>query len=370
MQNNKIIRVTLIALVSAISCSSPKKSSMPPLEISYSQAIVQQISDIIWFSTTTEAFNSAIIEPRVDGYLRSIDYIDGKPVQQGQIIYTIDPDQLTLLYAEAQATKESAEASLVEARNNYRRAEPMSLINAISRSTLDQYRADYVAAEAQLSSAEQSLRNAQLNLSYATIKAPISGIIANSSVSVGDYVGPGTQYTTLTTIEDIDTIQMSLSIPTSIYLKYATPSNSYENSQLLSNIELTLADSSIYSQRASYAYTKQSASSSNSAIILVVNIANPNQLLKSGMFARVRANIGQPQPRIMVPQSAVTQLQGTSSVWIIESDSTVRRQPVTLGKTYGDSWSIESGVKSGDMIATSGQLKLHDGAKVSPKEVK
>ncbi len=367
MQNNRLIVLALILQLSLAGCSTPKKSTIPPLTITYSVATTQKLSDMIWFSSSTEAISSAIIEPRVNGYLTSINYSDGKPVEANELLYTINPDQLELLYAEAMAAKESAEASLTEARNNFLRAEPMANINAISRSSLDQYRANYIAAEAQLSSAKQSLRNAELNLSYATIKAPIGGIIASSSVSVGDYVGPGTQYTTLTTIEDIDTLQIALAIPTSTYLRHATPSRSYNNEELLSNIEVRLSDSTIYPHLASYAYTQQGVSASNSAIVLVVNVANPDQQLKSGMFVRIKANIGKPHPQIVIPQSAVTQLQGINSVWVIDADSTVHRQSVTLGKSFGNMWSVEAGIKSGQMVATSGQLKLHDGAKVNPQ---
>ncbi len=339
---------------------------MPPLTIEYAVAQTEPISDQIWFTTTTEPIHSAIIEPRVNGFLTEMTHKSGELVSQGELLYRIDPDQLKTLYLESVASMESAEASFVEARNNYDRAVPMAQINAISRSSLDEYRAKYIAAKASVASAQQQMRNAEINLSYTTIKSPIDGVIAYSTVSIGDYIGPGTKYTTLTTIKDIDTVQMALSIPTATYLKHATSTDSGDNAALLSNIELILADNSVYPLMADYSYTKQDASQNSSAISIVVNLPNPDQQLKSGMFARVKANIGVAQPRVLIPQQAVTQLQGVSSVWIISSDSTARMQMVSLGAAQGDMWVVRSGVKAGDKVALTGQLKLHNGAKVDP----
>lgn len=365
----KIKTLTLFLLLSTLlfGChKTAKKGALPPLRVECAEATSAIACDQIWFATSTKPLYEVTIEPRINGYLSSINFESGKPVRRGDLIFRIDPEQLnTSLYA-AEATLASAQANLIEARNNYLRAVPLARINAISQTSLDSYTANHIAAEADLKSAEQTLRNAQLNSSYATITSPIDGIIADTPSNEGDYVGPGTEFTTLTTITNIDTLRVELAIPTSTYYRYIDNTESYDNSQLLSSIRLILPDSTEYPHPAIYDYTAQSASSGSSQIIIVAKLPNPNSMLKSNIFARLRANIGSESERILIPQRAITQLQGINSVWIIQPDSSVTYRRVELGNTYGDRWHIKSGIKEGEMVATTALLKLHEGAKVIP----
>ncbi|MFI3305067.1 MAG: efflux RND transporter periplasmic adaptor subunit [Rikenellaceae bacterium] len=368
MKRSTLTALLLLAASTATSCHHRVKSGaqMPPLRIEVATSTTRKVSEQIWFATSTEAIRSVTIEPRIDGYLRTINYRSGMPVSRGDLLFTIDPTQIeTALYA-AEASLESAKASLVEARNNYERAIPMAKIDAISQSSLDQYTATYRAAQAEVKSAEQTLRNAELNLSYATITSPIDGVVAATAANEGDFVGTGTLFSTLTTVADIDTLNVNLAISASKYLKYVNTEASYDNADLLSDITLILPDSSLYPYPATYDYTEQSAASGSSSVVIVANIPNPDLTLKAGIFARLRANIGAPTDRVMIPQRAVTQMQGSSSVWVIQLDSTATYRRVTLGNTYGDEWHVVSGVESGESVATTGQIKLHEGSKVIP----
>ncbi len=361
------ICLILVVLAFFVSCDEAikKPTSMPPLSVKVAQVNSKLLNDRIWFATTVIPFSSVIIEPRVNGYLQKINYVSGSFVQRGEVIFEIDPSQInTALYA-AQAVLESAQASQLEAHNNYERALPLSKMGAISRSSMDEYTANYAAAKASVKSAEESLRSARLNSSYTTIKAPISGVIAVTPANVGDFVGTGTSYTTLTTISAADTMELTLAIPTSRYLKYRPRGG--DNSTLLSDITLFLSDSTAYPHLAEYDYTEKDVSSGNSTVVIVAKIPNPDALLRSEMFARVRANIGDATECVVVPQQAVTQMQGVTSVWVIGADSVARFREVTTAGTYGDEWHIKSGLKSGELVATSAQLKLHEGAKVNPK---
>lgn len=339
---------------------------MPPLNVEVVEVKEELQSDKIWFATTTEAHHSVTIEPRVNGYLQEVRYKSGAPVTRGESIFTIDPSLLNTTYYSALAMLESARASYMEAENNYNRALPLAKINAISRTSLDEYTANYAAAKANLKSAEESLRSASLNLSYASITSPIDGLIAESPASLGDYVGPGTEFSTLTTISYIDTIKLALAIPTAKYLKYTGQKNSYDNRDLLSDITLILSDSSKYESQAVYDYTQKDISKESSTIVIYVKVDNQDGMLKPNMFTRVYANIGEASDKIMVPQRAVTQLQGINSVWVIGGDSTATYRVVELGGTYGTYWHIRSGLKAGEVVATSAQLKIHEGSKVIP----
>ncbi|MFI3258922.1 MAG: efflux RND transporter periplasmic adaptor subunit [Rikenellaceae bacterium] len=363
MANFLVIPTLCLTITLCAGCKNKtKKGDMPPLRVESSIATTRTLSDPIWFSSSIEAISSVTIEPRVDGYLSKILFSGGDRVRRGQLLFEIDPSQIETTLLAAQASLESARATLTQSHNNYQRAIPLARTNAISQSSLDEYRASYLAAEASVKSAEQSLRNAELNLSYASIKAPIDGVIADTPANSGDYVGPATKFTTLTTITNIDSITVSLPIPTRRYLQYRKAT---ENQDLLSEITLILADSSRYPILGEYDYTEQSIGDNSASVVIVAKFPNPNYTLKNGMFARVRASIGGPVERVMIPQKAVTQMQGMSSVWVIGEDSTATFRRVELGPTFGDEWQVRSGLISGERVTTSGQLKLHEGSKIS-----
>lgn len=356
-----------MAMSTLPSCkNTPKKSEIPPLQIEVVNVEERITSEKMTFASSTEPLYSVTIEPRINGYIDNITYKSGAPIKKGADIFSIDPSLISTTYYAALASLESARASLIEAENNYNRAIPLAKINAISRSSLDQYTAAYAAAKSNVKSAEESLRNAELNLSYTSISAPIDGLIAESPASIGDYVGPETSFSTLTTISYIDTLTFALAIPTTKYLKYINMGESYDNSKLLSDITIILPDSSIYNHEATYNYTQKDITSGSSTVVIYAKVANPDMLLKPNMFIRTNASIGSKKEQIMVPQKAVTQLQGVSSVWVIKPDSTASFRIVELGKTYGTEWSVISGLERGEVVATSAQLKLHEGSKVIP----
>jgi membrane fusion protein (multidrug efflux system) len=290
------------------------------------------------------------------------------PVKRGQLIFTMDdaPQRANRLAAEAALA--SAKAKAAQAKQNYERAIPLARINAISQMQLDQYTAENLSAIASVKSAEQTLRNARLDESYTLIYAPISGIISSSTATPGDYIGPGTQFSTLTTIQNIDTVGVDLAIPMSEYLRISGRKTfSYDNASLLSNIRLRVADGSYYPEKGFYKYTRQSIASEMGTIVLVVGFKNPDYALKVGQFARITASLGADREHIVVPQRAVSQIQNISSVWVIRPDSTAEYREVKLGSTTGEWWIVESGVKEGEVVATTGLQKLRNGMKVTPQ---
>lgn len=356
---------SLLALFLLLSCGTHTSKSNSPLEIETSRAKAMLLPDRRQFISPINANYSATIQPRITGFLATSSFENGMPVKRGQLIFTLDnaPQLASLLAAEA--TLSSAEAKAVEARRNYERSIPLASINAISQMQLDQYTADYKAAKAAVKSAKQSLRNATLEESYTRIYAPINGIISSSSAHIGDYVGPGTEFSTLTTIQSIDTVSVDLAIPMNEYLA-AVGSRSliYDNSTLLSDITLQLADGTTYPEAGFYKFTRQSVASAMGTIVIVVGFLNPAYELKAGQFARVTATIGANKERIVVPQKAVNQVQDISSVWIIRPDSTAEYREVRVGATYDTYWVIDEGVSENEIVATTGLQKLRNGEKV------
>ena len=332
------------ALLTGCAQHTPKQAA-PPLRVGVAEAAVDSVPNRMSFIGYLASNFDAVIQPRVNGYLSSKQYGNGMPVRRGQLLFTIDPDQLSTSMLAAEAELESARAQALEARNNYDRAVPLAHIDAISQSQLDQYTAQWKAAEASVRSAEQSLRNARMNVGYTELRSPIDGIIEHTAAHVGDYVGPGTQFSVLTTVSNIDTLTVDVAIPMSQYLRYAGDRTSiYDNEGLLSDIRLVLADGSRYPLGGIYDYTRKDVSSITGTLVVVVMFPNPDETLK-----------------------AVSQTQDIASVWVVEADSTVHYRRVTPGDTYGAMWCIDEGLNRGERVVVAGQQKLHDGAKVIPE---
>ena len=359
--------ILLLTATFSITCTHHKaETESAPLAIDVARVESKRLPYVKEFIAPISANYSATIQPRIAGFLVRSSFRNGMPVKKGDLIFTLDdaPQRANRLAAEASLS--SSKAKAVQARRNYERAIPLARINAISQTQFDQYTAENLAAIASVKSAEQTLRNARLDESYTRIYAPISGIISSSAAVAGDYVGPGTQFSTLTTIQSIDTIGVDLAIPMSEYLAVSgRKSFSYDNATLLSDIRLQVADGSEYSEEGFYQYTRQSVTSEMGTIVLVIGFRNPNYELKTGQFARVSATMGADRERIVVPQRAVSQVQNISSVWVRRPDSTAEYRTVELGNTIGEEWIVQSGVEVGEMVATTGLQKLRNGAKVS-----
>ncbi len=372
---SKLKLIFCVAAISiTISCKTKKskESEMPPLKVEVITVSVDSLYNSINIASQIKGINNAVIQPRVNGFLLATHYQGGMPVKRGELLFTIDPSTFSTTLYSAKASLESARASEVLAQRNLQRAEPLAAIEAISQSDLDQYRATYKAAKATTKSAEEALRSAQLEIGYTKIYAPINGIAAKTSASVGDYIGPGTLESELCTISQTDTVCVELPIATSKYLNYISgkTSGTFNNETLLSDISLTLPDSTIYAYPGQYYYTLQDTPQASSTVVIVAKFANPELRLKEGMFARVRANIGERMACITIPKTAVNQLQGVNSVWVVKRDSTAQWREVTLGNSLGDSWAIVSGIDEGEQVIVSGSLKLHNGVKVAASAAK
>lgn len=356
----------VLLLVLAVGCHRRQAShTPPPVRVEVAHAVVDSIPYRMQFIGYLQSNFDAVIQPRINGFLVTKQFENGMPVKRGAVLYTIDPSQFSNTMLAAEAQLQSARAEAVQARNNYDRAVPLAAMNAISRAELDQYTAQHLAADAAVRSAEQTLRNARLDVGYTRILSPIDGIASGSSAHIGDYVGPGTEFSVLTTISNIDTLSVDLAIPMRQYLRLAgNRPTIYDNEGLLHNIRLTLGDQRRYPIAGFYGYTRKDISTAAGTLVLVVKFPNPDQSLKPGQFARVEAQIGPARAQVVVPAEAVNQTQGVDAVWVVQADSTVAYRAVRLGEPVDSLWAIEEGLRAGERVVVSGMQKLHAGMKV------
>ena len=351
------------ALLTGCAQHTPKQAA-PPLRVGVAEAAVDSVPNRMSFIGYLASNFDAVIQPRVNGYLSSKQYGNGMPVRRGQLLFTIDPDQLSTSMLAAEAELESARAQ-AQNRVCY---DLMVIYRELPREGFDTLQMLDLLGISR-TKLERALRNARMNVGYTELRSPIDGIIEHTAAHVGDYVGPGTQFSVLTTVSNIDTLTVDVAIPMSQYLRYAGDRTSiYDNEGLLSDIRLVLADGSRYPLGGIYDYTRKDVSSTTGTLVVVVMFPNPDETLKPGQFARVEASVGPVRPRVVVPQQAVSQTQDIASVWVVEADSTVHYRRVTPGDTYGAMWCIDEGLDRGERVVVAGQQKLHNGMKVIPEK--
>ena len=341
------------------------KKGMPPLKVQAARVVADSVVMRYEFVTHLQSGYEVVIQPRVNGYIVRSNIRAGMPVRRGDLLFVLDAELLTTSLREAQAKLVAAQAQEVEARNNYERAVPLAQISAISRSQMDEYEAAYSSARQQVRIAREQVASAELQIGYTRIYSPIDGIVAYTAAHQGDYVGAGTQYSTLTTISNMDRLRAEISIPTSLYLRHVKRNQAaYDNRGLLSDIKLYLDDGSQYEFEGEYDYTSQNISPTSGTIKIVVDFPNPSYRLKVGEYARLRAAMGAKQWAILVPSQAVESIQGVNSVWVINSDSTVNYRRVELGEQLGRWWIVSQGLEAGEEVVLTGGMKLRDGEKV------
>lgn len=370
----KAMRIQIVTLLGALllisSCKSDKKSAEnSPLAVPVVTVEEVEMAQHMEFIGYLQSNFDAVIQPRINGFLLSKHFDSGKPVRRGALLYRIDPTQLSTAMYAAEASLQSARAEAIEARNNYERAVPLAAMNAISQAQLDQYTAQYRASEASVRSAEESLRNARLNVSYTEIRSPINGIAGSSKAHIGDFVGPGTEFNVLTTLSNTDTLSFDVALAMNDYLRLTNNRTEiYNNEGLLSAITLTLDDGHRYPLEGFYSHTRKDISSSTGTLLLVVKFANPEGELKAGQFARVGCDIGARRPALLLPARAVSQAQGVNSVWVVRPDSTVHYRSIELGAQRDSMWVVRSGLQPSERVVLAGRQKLHEGMKIHPQK--
>jgi membrane fusion protein (multidrug efflux system) len=311
------------------------------------------------------------IRARVPGFIEAIHFEDGGRVNEGDLLYSIDPSELEQKLAGARAQRAQAETLLADAVANLARYRPLAAMNAVSQRDLDEAVAREGAARNEVKAAAAQVRVAEINLGYATVRAPISGQIGISRVKVGDLVGPASS-APLNTVSAIDDVRVRFAISEREYLEFTRKSGAnpkQEGDPKAVPLQLVLADGVAYPQPGRVISIDRGVDPATGTLQVEASFPNPDGLLRPGLFARVRAATEQRSGAVLVPQRAVTELQGRYQVFVLGKDDTVEIRAVETGPRIGGDWLIEKGVQPGDRLILSGLQRLRAGMKVEPEPV-
>lgn len=321
-----------------------------------------------WVGSITGAQNSQI-EARVSGYLMSQEYSEGDLVQAGTPLFRIDPRPYQAALAQAEANLAEAQAKAELAKVTLERQTELFKTKVISAQEFDVATQTAQADIALAESAMAALEAAQLNLEFCTIIAPFTGIVGKAEAQLGDLVGPGAG-SVLTTISQIQPIKVNFFITEQDYLKGFDKLGSMLQVPLQNRarvLEIFLANGDLYPQRGILDFLNRQVDPRTGTIEVVSLFPNPDYILRPGQFAKVRVHVTTLKDAILIPQRAVTELQGTYyQVAVLNPDNTVEIRTVIPGEKVGSDWVITSGLSKGDRIVVEGAQKLQSGQKVDP----
>jgi membrane fusion protein (multidrug efflux system) len=379
---------TVLATVLLISgCEKPPAPpAQGPLPVQVVKATQDDVPVVGEWVAQTDGYINAQIQPQVSGYLIKQDYKEGSQVSKGQVLFEIDPrplqatlDQAKGQLAQAKGTLGQQQAQLELAKINVQRDTPLAQAHAIAQSTLDTDtktqqtdEAAVVSAQASIASAEAQVEAAELNLGFTKVRSLISGVAGQAQIQVGNLVSTSS---VLTSVSQLNPIKVYFSISEQEYLSLSQRVKSGHGDLLNAGsaipLKLTLTNNQVYPQTGRIIFVDRSVTAQTGSIRLAAEFANPGNLLRPGQFGRISAQTQVLQKAVVVPQRAVTELQGMNQVIVVGADNVAHVRTVKLGtqiKTEaGQSIVILSGVQAGDTVVTEGLDKVKDGMKVVPQ---
>ncbi|MGH7131601.1 MAG: efflux RND transporter periplasmic adaptor subunit [Phycisphaerales bacterium] len=347
---------------------TPPPPPPPPPEVEVTPVIQRDVALTGEWLGTLDGLVNAEVRSRVQGYLQSQAYLEGEKVKVGDPLYQVDPRPFDAALAQAKADLARAKANLVRTQLDVARLEPLAPSGAVSQQDVDNARQNNQANEAQVLAAEAVVQEAELNLQYTKILAPVDGVAGISKAQVGDLVG-GVAGPVLTTISTLDPIRAYFPISEQEYLRFAERLNRTENpkDQKKEPIQLILGDGALYAHTGEVDIVNRQVDPTTGTIKIAAKFPNPGNILRPGQYARVRAVVDRKKDALLVPQRAISELQGRQQVAVVGADNKVAIRQVITGRRDGSDWIIEKGVVLGDRVVVEGIQKVRDGMTVNAK---
>jgi len=386
MQPMKIKLVATVFTVGAMLSTGCGKMGLPPAgppDVEVVEVVQKDVPITKEWVATLDGLVNAQIRAQVTGLLLKQNYTNGAYVKSGLPLFQIDPRPFQATLDQTKGDLEQAKASLAAAKARLGKTEidvtrytPLAKESAISQQELDDaVQADLAAkaqvqgAQAAIDGAQAAVEKAQLNLGFTNITSPIDGVAAISSAQVGDLVGP--QGAPLTSVSTLNPILANLTISEQEYLsamRQMVKGDISEEAQLRKlEWQLRLTDGSIYRLKGRFYALDRQIDVRTGAILVQVQFPNPDSVLRPGGFGRISTVVRIQKDALLVPQRAVSELQGGYVVAVVGSDNKVKIQPVKMGQKSGEMWIVEDGLKQGERVVAEGVQKVQDGTQVNPK---
>jgi membrane fusion protein (multidrug efflux system) len=361
----------LVAAITLSSCQpdSAPASSAPVPAVSYITVTTVQHNIDTKMQGRVVASLSAEVRPQVGGIIQQRLFVEGNSVEQGQLLYQIEPATYQSAYNEANANLNSAKASLETASLKDQRYADLLKFEGVSQQDADDAHATYLEAKANIEKYQAALATAAINLEFTKITAPISGHIGISNVTAGALV-TAQQTTALATIRTLDPIYVDMKKSSKDLLKLRQLMTDSGVKQGTAAVTLTLEDGSEYGLKGQLKMQEVSVDASTGSVTLRAEFPNPDGILLPGMFVRAQVNEAVEQNAILVPQQGVYhEATGEAYAYVIDVNNQVEKRSLKTINAVGNQWLLESGLSLNDKLLVEGSSKVRPGSEVKPIEV-
>ena len=337
------------------------KAAPPALSVSVVEVAPQEVPVVFEAVGRTEGSREVQVRARVSGILERQRYTEGDSVKAGAVLFQIEraPFEIELSQARGALAQELAKEDL--ARQDYERLKGLADRRAISQKEADQASSAYEQERAAVQVARARVRQAELNLSYTTVTAPIGGITGRAQQSIGSLVSPTNDTAILTTLTRGDPLWVRFSLAEPEYARV----RSGEGKE--AQVSLELADGTAYKEPAKLNFSGSTVDANTGTVQMRAEVPNPRLELLPGQFVRVHITAGA-ERAIVVPQTAVLQNEGGRFVWVVGPDGKAAQRSIKAGNWLGKDWVVLEGLKNGDTVIIDNVARLRPGVAVAPKK--
>jgi membrane fusion protein (multidrug efflux system) len=345
------------------------RAAPPPAEVGVVTLQARAVALANELPGRLEALRTAQVRARAAGILLKRLFAEGSDVKAGQTLFVIDPAPYQATLASAQASLARAQANLAQAAAQAERYKPLVEAHAVSQQEYVNAVAAQKQGEADVAAGKAAVQTAQINLSYATVAAPISGRIGRALVTEGALVGQG-EATPLATIQQIDPMYVNFTQSTTEVLQMrrdlASGKLKRASGPNAASVRIVLEDGSLYPQAGRLLFTDLTVDPTSGQVTLRAEVPNPQGVLLPGMYVRVRIEQAEATNGILLPQQAVQRGAAGDSVMVVAPDGKVSPRPIKVGAALNGQWLVLEGLQAGEMVMVDGFQKLRGNAPVKP----
>ena len=358
--------LTTVVLAFGLSgCKKAAPPAMPPPVVEVVTVAAANAPSSTGIIGQLDSPQNVEVRARVEAFVDKMLFTEGTEVKEGDPLFKLDDKPYKERLAAAQGMLAQAKASLNKYDKDVARLTPLAEKRAIPQQDLDNALASVEVGKAGVLSAQADMESAQLNLGYCDVRAPLSGLIGAKQVSIGELVGKG-EPTLLATISTLDPIWFYCSVSEVDYLKAESKISTTGRKMADLPVTLLLADGSEHADKGKFVFIDRAVDIKTGTLRVRVEFPNRAKLLRPGMFARIRVDLGVRPDSIVIPERAIVELQGKNFVWVVGPDDNVTQRAIKVGDLVAGGVLILEGLKSGDRIVVEGLQKVREGAAVKP----
>jgi membrane fusion protein (multidrug efflux system) len=351
------------ATAGLVGCSKPAPPALPPPIVQVMDVATTNAPSSVEFIGQLDSPQNVEVRARVEAFVDKILFTEGTELKENDPLFALDAKPFQERLAAAKAVLAEAKAALNKYEKDVARLKPLAEKRAVPQQDLDNAMASVDVGQASVLSAQAQVESAQIDLGYCDVRAPVSGLIGAKQVSVGELVGKG-QPTLLATISVLDPIWFYCNVGEVEYLKAEQERARTGKKVEELPVTLVLANGSELPEKGRFVFIDRAVDIKTGTLRVRAEFPNKQKVLRPGMFARIKVDLGTKPNSILVPERAVSELQGKNFVWVVGTDSKVTQRPIKAGENIGGNILVIEGLKPGERIVVEGVQKVREGAPV------